>query len=135
MKNIPILLASVLAIATVSAPANAIDAFNQGCLEMANLVAVAATRTHAAQPNGTTHAMADLAFCGFGDHSAHVRAQKCLSKAFAIQSASLDLLRTSVKLPVVRCATPEIAVIPIQPADFAVKASSHSLRDARLETQ
>lgn len=106
MKNTLTFLASVLAISTASAQAIAIDARTEQYLAKAHHSANAATRTYGKQPNGTTHALADVAFCHFSDQRDLAR-----SRAFAVatidkQLEALQRHRATVKLPTVECARP-----------------------------
>ena len=48
---------------------------------------------NATQPNGATHALADLAFCKFIEHRDFVRSSDYATKALAEHLASPQLLR------------------------------------------
>ena len=116
MKYPLTVFATILTISTTATHANAIDPDTQSQLSQAHLTAHAATRIYWKQPNGTTHAMADLAFCNFSEQRAFARDREFFATVVDKQLAELRHLRTIAKLPAVDCASPSTALIPGQVA-------------------
>ena len=106
MKNALTLLASVLTMAHATAQTVAVDARTEHLLAKAHQTAHAATRTYAAQPNGTTHAMADVAYCAFSEKISFARLHSFSVTSVELQLEGLTTHRARLKLPVIDCARP-----------------------------
>lgn len=103
MKNALTLLASVLALSFASAQAIAMDARTERLLTKAQRTAHAAARTYAKQPNGTTHALADVASCNFSAELASARSRGLDVSDVEAYVEALSRLRAAVKLPEIEC--------------------------------
>ena len=116
MKSQFILLVSVLAMSTAPGQSVASDARDEQLLMDANRSAIAAARAYGKQPNGTTHALADVAYCNLSELHRMARIDQTALPGVDKNFGNLQRLRATVKLPSVECATHSVAGIPVQVA-------------------
>ena len=132
MKIAVTVFAAVLVLSTAPTQASAADTSTESHPSTANLSAIAATRTYTKQPNGITHALADLAFCKLSEHSDLLRSSELATKALAAHLASLQPLHTSMKLPDVWLCKPESAPFTVQRDGQDPKTLSLTMRTPPL---
>ena len=116
MTHTLILFLSLLVLSTASAQTTTIDIGDEQRLLNASLSAVAATRVYGKQRNGTTHALADVAYCNLSDLRNLAHSDRASLSAGERHLNELQRLRAAVKLPSVECATHSVAGIPVQVA-------------------
>ena len=116
MKHTLTVIASVLVISTACSQPNATGVLANGHPSKANLSAIPATRTYAQQPSGTTHAIADLAFCNFRERRDAKRESNRVTKANDKQIDALKRLRATVNLPPIECSATAFEFANVQVA-------------------
>lgn len=118
MKHAITVTIAALAIYVPLGQAVASEAPTSSQLSGANTAAIAAIRTYESQPNGTTHALADLAFCELRERLDGAYTDEASRNASQKQVAALVRLRAYAKLPAVDCAARDTAAVFGQPREL-----------------
>lgn len=103
MKKLLVLLIAAHMMSAAYAQTFAMDARTEHALLVAHRTANDALQTYRGQPNGTTRAIADFAYCSLRDRRAAAIARGFDVTATDRQVEALRLSRQSFNLPAVQC--------------------------------